>query len=842
MPPVSIIVPIYNSEDTIGDCIRSIVDQSFADIEIILVNDGSTDGSQQICDEYAQKDARIRVFFQENKGRSVARMNGFIHSTGEWITFVDSDDTLPRNAIELLYGKANDNTDIVFGNGYSLPNEKRTVIPIDDFRHLAIRAEGTIGVPWGSMYRRTLLSEYAFDVPRDIYNGEDYIFWLRIVFNTEKGVNIVYESVYNKGEEHTSNSFKWTSEYCYKLNEYRKNSIPSDQHKQYMPDMICDRIVNMSAVAASCKKSEWMDSEYYNDLLDDMKANGIRMSLKQRLFFNMPFLWMRRQYSRIGSIMDKKYFFFLMIIGIVMLCMNLLDSNTLSDDLVYRFMFQKDNSLTPQIIDSIGDIIQSQWNHYFIVNGRIVVHSLAQVFFAFTPPLFLQIINSILFVVLIYLSLLLVRIDYKESFFTSVLMCFLLFVVFSGFRTAMVWGLGALNYLWVLVFTIGFVIFLRYIHDRKSKVYWLLAPLSALIGCSHEGLAIPLSVAFIVYMTVNRKDFFKTPTGLYMAFYILGAALCLSSPGIIDRAGGGMSLQDRILSGIVNAVFNVRVTWLLLITLILLFGKDKKGFYREVSQQRYYYLTLVMSLGIVLTCGTNLERVAFFADFVSMLILLKIVSERLSEKYKRYAVLLCSVLMMVSFVFAFIVRLENHENSQCMVGQMEKPGQEMIRVRQPEKGTNILLDYFREHYVNPSAEFGFYCCYMGFNANDINMRMAAALYGKEKMVFIPEDVVNRIENDSNAYKHYELDKNNSLYIWRMSENSPVKRVVFKLKPEDHSQLLPHQRIVAYKGDEYVMDDDFHYSVVSIYGNPYLIFTKPTTNIFRRIRQIRYDFQ
>ena len=76
----------------------------------------------------------------------------------------------------------------------------------------------------------------------------------------------------------------------------------------------------------------------------------------------------------------------------------------------------------------------------------------------------------------------------------------------------------------------------------------------------------------------------------------------------------------------------------------------------------------------------------------------------------------------------------------------------------------------------------------------------------------------------------------------MSENSPVKRVVFKLKPEDYSQLLPHQRIVAYKGDEYVMDDDFHYSVVSIYGNPYLIFTKPTTNIFRRIRQIRYDFQ
>ena len=168
MPPVSIIVPIYNSEDTIGDCIRSIVDQSFADIEIILVNDGSTDGSQQICDEYAQKDARIRVFFQENRGRSVARMNGFIHSTGEWITFVDSDDTLPRNAIELLYGKANDNTDIVFGNGYSLPNEKRTVIPIDDFRPGYLGEACIVGHCFQNM---PLMFRETYTMVKTIYSG-----------------------------------------------------------------------------------------------------------------------------------------------------------------------------------------------------------------------------------------------------------------------------------------------------------------------------------------------------------------------------------------------------------------------------------------------------------------------------------------------------------------------------------------------------------------------------------------------------------------------------------------------------------------------------------------------
>ena len=97
MPKVSIIVPIYNSETHLSRCIDSILAQTYSDFELILVNDGSIDNSGKICDEYAQKDSRIIVIHKENGGTSSARNIGLEKSHGEYITFVDSDDTIYPN-------------------------------------------------------------------------------------------------------------------------------------------------------------------------------------------------------------------------------------------------------------------------------------------------------------------------------------------------------------------------------------------------------------------------------------------------------------------------------------------------------------------------------------------------------------------------------------------------------------------------------------------------------------------------------------------------------------------------------------------------------------------------
>ena len=92
MPKISVIIPVYNVEKYLAECLTSVVNQTFKDIEIICVNDGSTDNSPKILEEFAQKDDRIRIINQENQGLSAARNTGLDVETGEYVSFLDSDD------------------------------------------------------------------------------------------------------------------------------------------------------------------------------------------------------------------------------------------------------------------------------------------------------------------------------------------------------------------------------------------------------------------------------------------------------------------------------------------------------------------------------------------------------------------------------------------------------------------------------------------------------------------------------------------------------------------------------------------------------------------------------
>ena len=102
MPKISVIVPVYKAEVFLKDCIDSILSQSFSDFEIILVNDGSPDNSGKICDDYAQKHDCISVIHQENQGQAAARNHAMARAKGDWICFVDSDDLIHPNMLELL--------------------------------------------------------------------------------------------------------------------------------------------------------------------------------------------------------------------------------------------------------------------------------------------------------------------------------------------------------------------------------------------------------------------------------------------------------------------------------------------------------------------------------------------------------------------------------------------------------------------------------------------------------------------------------------------------------------------------------------------------------------------
>ena len=251
-----------------------------------------------------------------------------------------------------------------------------------------------------------------------------------------------------------------------------------------------------------------------------------------------------------------------------MLCMNLLDAPTLSDDMIYRFMWHEDESAPVETISSLTDLLQSQWAHYLTTNGRWVVHLLAQAFLVFVSPVVLQVLNTLLFVLLLHLT---VRWTTDGNrLFAAVIVFFLLFAVFQGLRTTMLWSLGTFNYLWPLVATLGLLLWLR----KPSRCTPWLAPLAFFIGCSHEALSLPLSFGFFVYLIVNRRQASVRRIVPYVLCYWLGTMTILFSPGVWNRTTECVSLMSRLLSGTVNLAFNMRVFWLLAIALLVLWRRD----------------------------------------------------------------------------------------------------------------------------------------------------------------------------------------------------------------------------------------------------------------------------
>lgn len=127
MVKVSIIVPVYNEEKHLNRCVDSVLCQTYSDLELLLVDDGSTDNSSAICDEYAQLDSRVRVFHKENGGVSKARNFGISKANAEWIMFLDSDDYLIKDALQILIDLARKTKTLISTGNFYLENVARRI-------------------------------------------------------------------------------------------------------------------------------------------------------------------------------------------------------------------------------------------------------------------------------------------------------------------------------------------------------------------------------------------------------------------------------------------------------------------------------------------------------------------------------------------------------------------------------------------------------------------------------------------------------------------------------------------------------------------------------------------
>ncbi len=187
---VSVIVPIYNVEEYLEECLESIRNQTYTNIEVILVNDGSTDGSIEICERFYQQDNRFKLVTQENQGLSAARNRGVKESIGEYIMFVDSDDVVKENIVEVLFFYMNSDVDIVECQITRCKDELVENKPTS----IMFKGESTEAIlksiefkevkfcAFTKLYRRELVEKVPFlegYIYEDVYTGMNYLKYIR---------------------------------------------------------------------------------------------------------------------------------------------------------------------------------------------------------------------------------------------------------------------------------------------------------------------------------------------------------------------------------------------------------------------------------------------------------------------------------------------------------------------------------------------------------------------------------------------------------------------------------------------------------------------------------------
>ncbi len=276
---VSVIIPVYNAEKYLDRCVQSVSDQSYKNLEIILIDDGSTDNSSQICDSYADNDKRIHVIHQKNSGVSCARNVGIECSSGEYVMFVDADDWLDNNYIEkMVIGIKN--SDVSISNFKSIHAEnglrKREYKYIGDNREIDSRAflldcfSGAIYTYtcWGKLYKRSLINDSRFE---NLAFSEDALFCRSVLAKADKIVLLDFEgyNYYQTSDSVTQDNNRVVERLCDEIimlertidiskslhlpNGFDKNIRTSKKilaraiinHKVVQPEM-CEQILNDS--------------------------------------------------------------------------------------------------------------------------------------------------------------------------------------------------------------------------------------------------------------------------------------------------------------------------------------------------------------------------------------------------------------------------------------------------------------------------------------------------------------------------------------------------------------------------------------------------------------------
>lgn len=290
MTKVSVIIPAYNVAKYIGKTIQSVLNQTFEEYEIVVVDDGSSDETGAICDRYAENNSHIIVIHQKNGGVMAARLKGFEMSKGEWVTFLDGDDRLPSDSLQLLYNTAiSKNVDLVWGTRATIDDGnivlhkvRESVVGYCDKNKYTKYISAHPRSLHGMLFRRSVISEPVV-IDRKITNGEDQLFNLFISNRIQYayGIPEVVHLYVNRSDSATKQRLRddyWYMFISYVGDCYKKYGVSELAYRQFVLTRV-NSIIRNSEINCSHACFDKLRSIHYS-LLYDIKANLILFVLK----------------------------------------------------------------------------------------------------------------------------------------------------------------------------------------------------------------------------------------------------------------------------------------------------------------------------------------------------------------------------------------------------------------------------------------------------------------------------------------------------------------------------------------------------------------------------------
>lgn len=325
---VSIVVPVYNAEKTLVRCIESIVTQTYKEWELWLINDGSSDASGVICESYSECDVRVRVVHKKNEGVSVTRNIGIEKATGEYVMFIDSDDYLEQNALELMMGAIDRyDTDVVMcgffyheeEDGMETPNHIEDVFVGDNERFVSeifreVFEKELLNPPWNKVIRKSVLENNKIGFAVSYSICEDMIFTIDVLRSCEKIVFLnssLYHYIYKKGDNLVNrfhdNYFEALSAYYNVVRAYLEKNNAFGECREYINSFFVEKTIAFFKKIYSCdvysrakKYSELKricKDETFRSAIDGYKARKpkkrvVKVCIKYKMIYLLHLLYL----------------------------------------------------------------------------------------------------------------------------------------------------------------------------------------------------------------------------------------------------------------------------------------------------------------------------------------------------------------------------------------------------------------------------------------------------------------------------------------------------------------------------------------------------------------------